>query len=98
MGTSTAYTSYEVKRAIEDIKKIIHEGNDLETKPKEVVTVKLQGKMTAEQEQVLQLRNEKQYSFAAIAKELKISQKEVHKEFMVAYRLLKQKHEQQQSA
>ena len=97
MGTSTAYTSYEVKRAIEDIKKIIHQGNNLETKPKKVVTVKLQGKMTAEQEKLLQLRNEKQYSFAAIAKELKLSQKEVHKEFMTAYRLLQEKHEQQQS-
>ncbi|MCC4230413.1 RNA polymerase sigma factor [Zunongwangia profunda] len=98
MGTSTAYTSYEVKRAIEDIKKIIHQGNNLETKPKQVVRVKLPGKMTAEQEKLLQLRNEKQYSFAAIAKELKLSQKEVHQEFMTAYRLLQQKHEQQQSA
>ena len=53
--------------------------------------------MTAEQEKLLQLRNEKQYSFAAIAKELKLSQKEVHKEFMTAYRLLQEKHEQQQS-
>ena len=98
MGNTTMYISYEVKRAIEDIKKIIHEGKYLETKPKQVVTVKLQGKMTEEQEKLLQLRNEKQYSFAAIAKELKLSQKEVHKEFMAAYRLLQEKHEQQQSA
>ncbi|WBL25727.1 RNA polymerase sigma factor [Zunongwangia sp. HGR-M22] len=98
MGTSITYTSNEVKRAIEDIKKIIHQGNDLETKPKQVVTVKLQGKMTEEQEKVLQLRNEKQYSFTAIAEELQLSQKEVHKEFMAAYRLLQEKHQQQQSA
>jgi RNA polymerase sigma factor (sigma-70 family) len=98
MGTSITYTSNEVKRAIEDIKNIIHQGSNLETKPKPVVAVKLQGKMTEEQEKVLQLRTESQYSFASIAKELNLSQKEVHKEFMAAYKLLQLKHEQQQSA
>ena len=87
-----------MKLTKDELKKIIQEGKDLETKPEQVVTVKLQGKMTAEQEQVLQLRNEKHYSFADISKELKIPQKEVHKEFMAAYRLLQEQHEQQQSA
>ncbi len=98
MGTSITYTSNEVKRAIEDIKNIIHQGSNMETKPKPVLTVKIQGKMTEDQEKVLQLRTESQYSFAAIAKELNLSQKEVHQEFMVAYKLLQFKHEQQQSA
>lgn len=98
MGTSITYTSNEVKRAIEDIKNIIHQGSNLETTPKPVLAVKIQGKMTEEQEKVLQLRTESQYSFAAIAKELNLSQKEVHKEFMAAYKLLQLKHEQQQSA
>ena len=98
MGTSITYTSNEVKRAIEDIKNIIHQGSNLETKPKLVLAVKVQGKMTEEQEKVLQLRTERQYSFAAIAKELNLSQKEVHQEFMAAYKLLQLKHEQQQSA
>jgi len=98
MGTSITYTSNEVKRAIEDIKNIIHQGSNMETKPKPVLTVKIQGKMTEDQEKVLQLLTESQYSFAAIAKELNLSQKEVHKEFMTAYKLLQLKHEQQQSA
>jgi RNA polymerase sigma factor (sigma-70 family) len=98
MGTSITYTSNEVKRAIEDIKNIIHQGSTLETTPKPMIAVKIQGKMTEEQEKVLQLRTERQYSFAAIAKELNLSQKEVHKEFMTAYKLLQLKHEQQQSA
>ncbi|MBZ9630976.1 sigma-70 family RNA polymerase sigma factor [Salegentibacter sp. LM13S] len=98
MGSSITHTSNEVKKAIEDIKNIIHQGSNLETKPKPLVAVKIQRKMTAEQEKVLQLRNEKQYSFASIAKELNLSQKEVHQEFMAAYKLMQQKHQQQQSA
>ena len=98
MGTSITYTSNEVKSAIEDIKNIIHQDSTLEKKPKPVVAVKIQRKMTPEQERVLQLRTEKQYSFASIAKELNLSQKEVHQEFMAAYKLIQQKHEQQQSA
>ena len=95
MGTSITHTSNEVKRAIEDIKNIIRQGSSLETKQKPVLAVKIQREMTLEQEKVLQLRTERQYSFAAIAKELNLSQKEVHKEFMSAYKLMQLKHEQQ---
>ena len=95
MGTSITHTSNEVKGAIEDIKNIIHQGSNLETKPKPVLAVKIQGEMTEEQEKVLQLRTEKQYSFASIARELNLSQKEVHKEFIAAYKLMQEKHEQQ---
>ncbi|TDN79339.1 RNA polymerase sigma factor (sigma-70 family) [Salegentibacter sp. 24] len=100
MGSSITKTSTEVKNAIEDIKNIINKGSTLEdkAKPKPMLAVKIQGTMTREQEKVLQLRTEKQYSFADIAQELNLTQKEVHKEFMAAYKLLQLKHEQQQSA
>ncbi|WP_081210537.1 RNA polymerase sigma factor [Salegentibacter sediminis] len=98
MGFSITHTSNEVKRAIEDIKNIIHQGSTLNTEPKPLLAVKLQGEMTEEQKKVLRLRNERQYSFAAIARELNLSQKEVHQEFMTAYKLIQHKHEQQQSA
>lgn len=98
MGSSITHTSNEVKRAIEDIKNIIYQGSNLETKRRPEVAVKLKGKMTEEQEKVLQLRTKKQYSFASIAKELNLSQKEVHQEFIAAYKLMQLKHEQQQSA
>ena len=97
MGTSTTYTSNEVKRAIKDIKRIINQGSNLGSKPNQT-NVKKNTRITREQEKVLQLRNEMHYSFAAIAEELQLSQKEVHKEFVIAYKLLQSKHEQQKSA
>jgi len=98
MGTSITETSNEVKRAIEDIKNIIHQGSTLETKQKLATKVKVREVMTEGQERVLELRCERKYSFAAIATELNLPQREVHKEFMAAYKLMQQKHEQQQSA
>ena len=98
MGTSTAKTSTEVNSAIKDIRNIINKGGAPETKPKPMLAVKIRDSMSREQEKVLQLRTEKQFSFAAIAKEMNLSQKEVHKEFMAAYKLTQLKHEQQQSA
>ena len=95
MSSSITHTINEVKRAIEEIKNIIHQGSTLETKPKPVVAVKVLRKMTREQEKVLELRTERQYSFASIAKDLNLSQKEVHREFMAAYKLMQIKHEQQ---
>ncbi|MDT0651305.1 RNA polymerase sigma factor [Autumnicola edwardsiae] len=95
LGTSITQTSNEIKRAIEDIRNIIHRGSALETRPKPVVAVKIQDKMTAEQEKVLQLRCEANYSFASIAAELNLSQREVHKEFMAAYKYMQEKHQEQ---
>ena len=51
--------------------------------------------MTREQVMVLKLRFEKNYSFASIAEELKLSQQEVQKEFIAAYKFMQEKHQQQ---
>lgn len=98
MGTSITDTSNEVKRAIEDIKGIVHQGNILETKSQPVMAIKVQGEITEEQARVLQLRCEKKFSFASIAQELDLTEKEVHTTFMAGYKLLQEKHAQQQSA
>tara|TARA_R110000868_G_scaffold42438_1_gene143606 strand:- start:881 stop:1666 length:786 start_codon:yes stop_codon:yes gene_type:complete len=95
MGTSITETSIEVKRAIEDIKTIVNQGNRIETRQKPIDEIKGQDIMTKEQAKVLMLRCEMKYSFTSIAKELNLSTKEVHHEFMIAYRLMQQKHEQQ---
>ncbi len=95
MGKGITETSNKIKQAIEDIRTIINQGNTLETEQKSVVGIKVQGVMTKEQAKVLKLRCEKKYSFESIASELNLSKKEVHHEFMTAYKLMQQKHEQQ---
>lgn len=97
MGKGITETSNEVKRAIEDVKTIINQGSAFETEQNPAVEIKVQGVMTKEQKRVLELRCRNNCSFAFIGKELKLSQKEVHKEFMIAYKLMQEKHQQQLS-
>ncbi|UJH91919.1 sigma-70 family RNA polymerase sigma factor [Salinimicrobium sp. TIG7-5_MAKvit] len=96
MGTSIPETFNEVQLAISDLKNIINPDSVAQTKQKPAMVIKVQANMTPEQEEVFRLRNEKKFSFASIAAELKLSQKEVHKEFMIAYKIMQEKHEQQQ--
>lgn len=87
MGKNTKQTLDEVNRAIEDLKKIVdvRKRNEKKFKPE------LEHKVLSErQSQVLKLRFEKKFSFAAIAVQLNISQKEVHEEFMAAYKFAQQ--------
>ena len=96
MGKGITETSNEVKIAIQEIKNIINPDSAAQTKPKPVNGIKVQANMTPAQELVFRLRNEEKFSFAHIAAELKLSQKEVHKEFMAAYKLMQEENEQQQ--
>lgn len=96
MGKSIPETYSEVQLAITDLKNIINPDSTAQTKPKPANGIKVQANLTPEQEKVFRLRNKEKFSFAHIAAELKLSQKEVHKEFMVAYKIMQEKHEQQQ--
>lgn len=95
MGTSITNTGNEVKKAIEDIKTIINQGSQLETMVKLDNDTKIQEAMSEEQEKVLQLRLKQKFSFDAIAEELNLTQKEVHKEFIAAYKYMQEKHQEQ---
>ncbi|ETN96385.1 RNA polymerase sigma factor [Zhouia amylolytica] len=91
LGKGITETSNEVKRAIEDIKDIIHQGGISKIKTKPAIGVKVKKEMTKGQKKVLELRCKKKHSFAFIAQELNLSQKEVHKEFVAAYKLWQNK-------
>ena len=94
-GKGITETSNQVKQAIQEVKVIITQGNGLETSSKSMTNIQVQGTITEQQQKVLELRCVQKESFAAIAKELNLSQKEVHTQFMAAYKLLQHKHQQQ---
>jgi len=94
MGKGITETANEVKRSMEALKKIVHQGQSLEDK-EDVRPLSLQGEMTSEQSEIFQLRCEQELSFADIAQQLHLSQKEVHQAFTVAYTLMQQQAEQQ---
>lgn len=95
MGISTTEASNEVKRAIRDIKNIIHQGSQLETQKKSA-KIEVREALTEEQAEILKLRCDEKFSFAAIASELKLTQKEVHTAFVSAYKILQQRQEEEQ--
>jgi len=90
MGKNTKQTVDEVNRAIEDIKRIVDASTTNKLKQQKAEPEVLQNKLSEIQAQVLQLRCEMNRSFAAIAKQLNLSQKEVHEEFMAAYKFAQQ--------
>ncbi|MEH6681666.1 MAG: sigma factor [Sediminicola sp.] len=93
MGSSVPETFHGVKMAIADIKYIIDQGQLLRSKKRPATVMKVQGGMTEQQARVLKMRCENKHSFASIAKELDLSEKEVHGQFMAAYKILREKHQ-----
>ncbi len=87
-GKGIKETSNQVKRAIEDLKNIVDKYNVLEKKQIGATKPEEQKSINERQSAVLNLRFEKKFSFAVIASELNISQKEVHDQFMAGYKLM----------
>lgn len=85
MGTSITHSSNEVRRAIDEIKNILHVTNA----EKDVDDISFENiarcSVSLRQKAILDLRLKKKQSFTEIASELNLSIKEVSKEFLIAY-------------
>ena len=89
IGRGITETSNEIKHAIEDLKKILNHQDKL-TRSKTVSFTEKKDQINERQSLILKLRCEGKQSFTTIAKTLELSQKEVHNEFIVAYKFTQQ--------
>tara|TARA_R110000751_G_scaffold125869_3_gene227611 strand:- start:1741 stop:2580 length:840 start_codon:yes stop_codon:yes gene_type:complete len=94
LGISVTEASNTMKQTIEEIKTILNQGYILKINKTSAEETKSPVEITEQEARVLELRCEQQYSFAAIATELNLSQKEVHRAFTTAYKFLQENHEQ----
>lgn len=88
MGSSVTSISNEVSKAINDLKKIIRGSSCNLVQEKNHNTAKHSEKLTEQQTEIIKRRFEHNTSFAKIAQELKLPEKEIHREFLYAYQII----------
>lgn len=88
MGSSVTGISREVSKAIDDLRKILKVTSF--EQPEEIAFDKEEHseQLSSQQLEIIKRRFEQKSSFAVIAQELKIPEKEVHREFLYAYQHL----------
>lgn len=88
MGNSVTGISNEVSRAINDLRKILNRSSFEQPPVKSSYKKEHSEKLSNQQLDILKRRFEQKSSFAVIAQELKLPEKEVHREFLYAYQHL----------
>ncbi|KFF03880.1 RNA polymerase sigma factor [Chryseobacterium luteum] len=88
MGSSVKDISNEVSRAINDLRKILNRSSFEKPQEKAFDNNEQSEKLSSQQLDILKRRFEQKSSFAVIAQELKLSEKEVHREFLYAFQHL----------
>ncbi|WP_407518417.1 RNA polymerase sigma factor [Elizabethkingia anophelis] len=88
MGSSVTAISNEISRAIDDLRKIIKGSSFEKAKEKASDHKEKVEELSNRQLEILKRRMEEKSSFKIIAQELKLSEKEVHLEFLQAYSFL----------
>ncbi|KUJ51832.1 RNA polymerase sigma factor [Chryseobacterium sp. JAH] len=88
MGSSVTAISNEVSRAIADLRKILKVNSFDHSQQKAVDKEEQSEQLSSQQLEIMKIRVEQKSSFAIIAKELKLPEKEVHREFLYAYHYL----------
>lgn len=95
MGSSITSISNEVSKAIDDLQKIIKGSSGNQVQEKTVATAEHSKKLTNQQTEIMKRRMEQKASFATIAQELKLPEKEVHREFLYAYQFIQKQNQPQ---
>lgn len=88
MGSSIKDISNEVNRAIDDLRKILNRTSFEQPQKKTLDKIEQSEKLSSQQLEIMKKRCEQKSSFAVIAQELKLPEKEVHREFLFAYQYL----------
>lgn len=88
MGSSVKDISNEVAGAINDLKKILKTNSNGQLAIESQKNKVQQDELSSQQIEIIKRRFEQKSSFAVIARELKLSEKEVHQEFLCAYQYL----------
>ncbi len=88
MGSSITNISNEVRQAVGDLRKIVKGSSTEQSNKKTIRSEQLPEKLSKQQLEILKRRFEQKLSFVAIAKDLKLTEKEVHREFLHAFHYL----------
>jgi len=88
MGSSVTGISNEVSRAIDDLREILNRSSFEKPKERTSDNEEQPNILSSQQLEIIKRRFEQKSSFTVIAQELKLSEKEVHREFLHAYQYL----------
>ena len=88
MGSSVTGISTEVSKAIDELRKILKVTSFEQPQEKAVIKEEHSEQLSSQQLEIIKRRFEQKSSFAVIAQELKLPEKEVHREFLYAYQHL----------
>ncbi|MCW3167919.1 sigma-70 family RNA polymerase sigma factor [Chryseobacterium sp. 09-1422] len=88
MGSSVTGISTEVSKAIEELRKILKVTSFEQPEEKPALKKEQSEQLSSQQLEIIKRRFEQKSSFAVIAQELQLPEKEVHREFLYAYQHL----------
>ncbi len=88
MGSSVTGISIEMSKAIDELRKILKVTSFEQPEEKTELKKEQSEQLSSQQLEIIKKRFEQKSSFAVIAQELKMPEKEVHREFLYAYQHL----------
>jgi RNA polymerase sigma factor (sigma-70 family) len=88
MGSSVIGISTEVSKAIDELRNILKVTSFVQPEEKAAIEQKQSEQLSSQQLEIVKRRFEQKSSFAVIAQELQLPEKEVHREFLYAYQHL----------